>query len=320
MASTGALPTSKHFRLEQLTDGVYAAIAIPGTGSASNAGIIDLGNRTLVFDTFQTPQAAADLRAAAEHLLNRPIAYVIDSHWHADHIQGNQAFALETPIIATSRTRELIATSGAETMAEIKTQAPASLQELEGQLAQAHDEQQRAALALQIGEARELAACAPTLALRLPEQTIDQRIVFHGSRRAVELLTYGGGHTESDAFLVLPGEKLAFMGDLLFVQSHLWMGHGNPQEWLRILGQVAEIDLKTVVPGHGPIGTPEDFTAAAHYIKAIQQIAGDALKSGKSAEQAQATPIPAPFEAWAWREGYAANIQALYEQLAKTGA
>jgi glyoxylase-like metal-dependent hydrolase (beta-lactamase superfamily II) len=95
MASTGRhLPTSKHFRLEQLLDGVYAAIGIPGSGSGSNAGIIDLGDRTLVFDTFLTPQAGDDLRAAAEHLTGRPVAAVINSHWHADHIHGNQAFAL----------------------------------------------------------------------------------------------------------------------------------------------------------------------------------------------------------------------------------
>src|ERR1051326_2480722 len=102
-ASSGRLPTSKHFHLEALRDGVYAAIGIPGTGSGSNAGIIDLGDRTVVFDTFLTPQAGDDLRAAAERLTGRPVAAVINSHWHSDHIHGNQAFALDTPIIATSR-------------------------------------------------------------------------------------------------------------------------------------------------------------------------------------------------------------------------
>src|SRR5690348_17354447 len=98
MTATGnQLPTSKHFRLEPLLDGVYAAIGIEGTGSGSNAGIIDLGDRTLVFDTFLTPQAADDLRTAAERLSGRPVAFVINSHWHSDHIHGNQAFSPETP-------------------------------------------------------------------------------------------------------------------------------------------------------------------------------------------------------------------------------
>ncbi len=323
-AHDAQLPISKHFRLEQLTDGVYAAIGIEGTGSGSNAGIVDLGDRTLVFDTFLTPQAAADLRVAAEQLTGRPVAYVINSHWHSDHIQGNQAFAPETPIIATGRTSELMATRSAQSIGDYKKHAPERLRELEDELtlehqgAQEEDEQQHVALTLALGEARELADCAPALTLRLPDQTFEDRFVFQGSRRAAELLTYGGGHTESDAFLLLRDERLAFMGDLLFVQSHLWMGDGNAQEWLRIIEEVKQIDLATVVPGHGPVGMPADFTREAEYIEAIQQIVTDALKRGKSSAEAQATPIPEAFARWAWTEGYGANIAALYEELAKT--
>jgi cyclase len=313
--SGGQLPTSRHFRLEQVLDGVYAAIGIEGTGSGSNAGIIDLGGQVLVFDTFLTPQAGDDLRAAAERLTGRPVAYVINSHWHSDHIHGNQAFALETTIIATGRTRELIAERGPRAV-EAFQKASAELQAQEEELARETDVQKRAALALKVGESREIVACAPRLALRLPEQTFDKQVVFHGSRRAAELLTLGGGHTESDAFLLLRDERLVFMGDLGFVQSHLWMGHGDPDEWLRILKEISEIDLKTVVPGHGPVGTPEDFAAEARYIEAIQHIVGDALKSGKSVEEAQATPIPAAFADWAWSEGFGYNIEALYKRAA----
>jgi cyclase len=319
MGATGShLPTSRHFRLEPLLDGVYAAIGIPGTGSGSNAGIIDLGDRTLVFDTFLTPQAGNDLRLAAEHLTGRPVSYVINSHWHSDHIHGNQAFALDTPIIATNRTRELMATKGPRVVEQIGG-AAAEVQALEEELAREQDEEKRAALARKIGESKELAASAHRLALRLPEQTFETRVAFHGARRVAELLTYGGGHTESDAFLLLRDEKLAFMGDLLFVQSHLWMGDGNPDEWLRILRQVGELELKTTVPGHGPVGTPANFPAVVSYIETIQQIVDDAVKSGKSLEEAQAAPIPAAFASWDWSEGFGYNIDALYKRLAKAG-
>jgi len=57
---------SRHFRVEQLTEGVYAAIHVDGGWAIGNAGIVDLGKRTLVFDTGLTPQAAYDLRTAAK--------------------------------------------------------------------------------------------------------------------------------------------------------------------------------------------------------------------------------------------------------------
>ncbi len=311
MATGNPVPQSKHFQLHELADGVYAAIAIEGTGSGSNAGIINLGDRTLIFDTFTTPQAADDLRRAAEHLTGRPVSLVINSHWHADHIQGNQAFAPETTIVATRRTRELMATSGAETLASYKQTAADTLQQLQAELQQAQDEQQRAALTVQLGEAAEMAACAPTLTLRLPDQTFDERLVIQGTRRTAELLTYGGGHTESDAFLLLPDDRLIFTGDLLFVKSHLWIGDGDPVTWRQIVARMKTLDTSVCVPGHGPIGTPADYDIETRYLEQVEQMVRNALQQGLSPEQAAAIPIPAAYADWAWQVGWSSSLHAL---------
>jgi cyclase len=62
------LPTSKHFELHRLTEGVYAAIATPDGLAYSNAGIIDLGNQVIIFDTFESILAAQDLHTASKLL------------------------------------------------------------------------------------------------------------------------------------------------------------------------------------------------------------------------------------------------------------
>jgi cyclase len=85
MNARRTFPTSEHFDLKPLADGIYAAIAIEGSAARSNAGIIDLGEQTLIFDTFDSVRAAEDLRAAAEHLTGREATCVIISHAHADH-------------------------------------------------------------------------------------------------------------------------------------------------------------------------------------------------------------------------------------------
>jgi len=61
------LPTSQHFNLHELGEGIYAAIHAPGGWAQSNAGIIDLGDRTLIYDTFISPLASRDLLAAARN-------------------------------------------------------------------------------------------------------------------------------------------------------------------------------------------------------------------------------------------------------------
>ncbi|KZS43262.1 hypothetical protein AWU65_01185 [Paenibacillus glucanolyticus] len=95
---------SKHFVLNDVAEGVFAVISVPGTGSLGNAAIIDLGDSTLVVDTFTTIEAAEDLQAAAEFLTGRTASYVINTHWHSDHTFGNQVFASTAQIISTSTT------------------------------------------------------------------------------------------------------------------------------------------------------------------------------------------------------------------------
>jgi glyoxylase-like metal-dependent hydrolase (beta-lactamase superfamily II) len=93
--------TSPYFHIEQLADGVYAALVREGSGALGNAGIIDLGDETVLFDTMLTPGAAFDLRAAAEQLTRHRIRYVVNSHWHRDHVYGNQVFT-DADIISDS--------------------------------------------------------------------------------------------------------------------------------------------------------------------------------------------------------------------------
>lgn len=101
---------SKHFRLEKIRNGIYAAIAKEGGGAAANAGFIDLGDTTIVFDTFNTQQASEDLKYAAETITNKPVTWVINSHWHGDHIRGNQTFK-ESTIISSQMTYDKMKTA-----------------------------------------------------------------------------------------------------------------------------------------------------------------------------------------------------------------
>ena len=114
MQQTSTLPTCKHFRLEQIAAGVYAAVALTEGAAHSNAGIIDLGDRTLIFDTLGTPKAAEELRVAAEHLTGRAVTCIVNSHVDHDHWLGNQIFASDMTIISTTRTRERMTTKAAD--------------------------------------------------------------------------------------------------------------------------------------------------------------------------------------------------------------
>src|SRR5512146_221696 len=165
MASQNA---SEHYTLDQLADGVYAVIAKDGGSAICNAGLVDLGGSTLVIDTFLTPTAAEDLRADAQRLTGRIPRQVFNTHYHNDHIWGNQVFLPEADLISSRETRALIETAGKEPYAEYKGITAERLKSLLAQQAAVKPEAERAALDLWIGYFGGLARDFPRLRLTLP--------------------------------------------------------------------------------------------------------------------------------------------------------
>ncbi|HEY7349695.1 MAG TPA: MBL fold metallo-hydrolase [Ktedonobacterales bacterium] len=310
------LVSSKHFRLEQVAEGVYAALATVDGGAVCNAGIIDLGDHLLIFDTFLTPQAAVDLQAAAERLVGRSVTYVINSHWHSDHTNGNMIFAPDTPILATARTRELMTTYGRQEIDEDRQRLGAALEALEARIAQEPDESRRSSLSAKLAADREYAAALPTLEIRLPTQTFEDRLVLRGTRRSAELLTFGGGHSQSDALLWLPEDRLAFLGDLLFVNLQPWLPGGNPEEWLDILRRVEALDIANAVPGHGLIGTLADCAALRDHIAALLDMTREAIRSGQSWDEFKQHASLTRYSAWGNRSFFRRNLKFVYKRLA----
>lgn len=305
-------PRSEYFTVEQLGKGVYALIAT-GAPADSNAGIIDMGDRTLVFDTFMTPKAANDLRDVAEQLTGRPATYVINSHYHYDHIRGNQVFSDDAEVISTTRTRELIATKGMAQINNEVTNGSAELEKLEQQIEVEPDAYKRKDLAFFASEYRVVLESLPSLKLRIPNITFDTKMILHGRLRTVELITLGGGHTESDAVLYLPEEQIAFLGDLLFVGYHPLMTDGNSQTWTHILERVGNLAPTTLVPGHGVVGNPNDLKVMQHYISTMSDIARDLMARG-DLKAKDRTALPAPFDSWGFSPFVELNLEFLCRQ------
>jgi len=318
MDETSSLPGSKHFRLERLADGLYVSIASDTGAATCNAGIVDLGDRTLIFDPFLTPTAAEDLRAAAAQLTNRPVAYVVNSHYHNDHIRGNQVFSADTDIISTTLTRELIATKGVDEIHWDTGNSPEQLHLFEECLKTEADANTRKDIAFWVAYHRSIIESLPTLKLRLPNRTFDKRLVFHGSRRTAEVISFGGGHTESDSILYLPAERITFMGDLVFIGCHPYLADGDPQEWLQSLAQTELLGLKTLVPGHGSVGTADDLALMRQYITELEALAAEVVKAEGSADQAAERAIPSRFEMWRFARFFPTNMRFLHDRISKT--
>ena len=95
--------TSKNFSIQPIGKGVWAAVHNDQFGRAiCNAGIIDLGDKVLIVDPFMTPQSARELKYMAEEMTGKFVCMVINTHYHNDHIRGNQEFSNEATIVAVN--------------------------------------------------------------------------------------------------------------------------------------------------------------------------------------------------------------------------
>jgi len=280
----------RHADLVEAGPGVWAAIARPDRAAVGNAAIVDLDAKTLVVDTHISPGAARELRTAAEELKGRPVSLVLNTHWHGDHVLGNGEFE-DARIVATGRTRELMGSLGVQRLeaqrAAIESELPEELQRLRA----AGDDEGAQLLEAYAGE-------LATLRHRFPDEAFEDERDF-GAARA---LTFGGGHTESDTFVLVEDAGVLIAGDLIVVGMQPWSGHGDPRSWAAILDRLLALDWDRCIPGHGPVSGREVVEPLRDYQLAL----AEAVESGEPEPE-----VPAEFREWDGAEMWQVNIEAL---------
>ena len=312
---------SKHFVIHTLAEGVFAAIATNGGHAICNAGLIDLGGLVVVFDTFISPQAAVDLRRFALEQFGQAPQIVINSHYHNDHIWGNQVFAAEAQIISSVQTRQLIATEGMEEYKWYSSNSAQKLETLRTQYQNTQDKLQREELLLWMGEYGGVVEALPNLQVCLPNITFDDRLELHGARQTAQLTSFEKGHTSSDTILYLPQAGVIFTSDLLFVACHPYLGDGDPFELMHTLRELIRLDATCYVPGHGPVGTSADVKLLIEYIEGCIETAQTLVESGNANEERiKDLQISDRFRNWIVAQFYQTNIKFLCQRLSSVKA
>lgn len=305
-----------YFILKRMAPGVFAAIAKPGTGAWSNAGFVDLGTELLVFDAFNTPTAAEELKKQAEKLTGKKVKYLVNSHYHGDHVFGNQVFE-DLPIISTELTREWIKDKNAIGDVDVETQETQKyLDNLMLQIKSEKDEIIKQSLSNQYSEMQVLLTQIPSMKLSLPSITFKNKLVISGTERHVELYCFGGGHSPSDTFLYIPKEKAAMMGDIVTDNLHLPIFH--PEEFLTILESTRTKKIDVLLPGHGDTGTNEKVETMIDYVTILKEAAGGAIAADVESEDfVSSFVIPEKFKEWKGMQGIKRNLKTVYDFYAK---
>lgn len=318
MDSNPLLPYARYFRYSRLATGVYAAIdpLVDGGSGGCNAGIVDLGDRTLVFDSGVTPRAGHELFKAAKTLTRRDPDYLVVSHYHSDHTRGSQAFR-GVAELGTSLTRELIATKGRAELKEDWKNAASQVAKMRS-LSRSKNKSERESAAFFLPYWQGILASLPEVELRLPDVTFDGKLTFQGSKRVAQIIAFSNGHCESDCVLFLPQDRILFCGDLLFVKCHPYLGHGDPASLLSILNRLERMKARVFIPGHGPLGRKKHVTEMQLYVRTLSAQARRVLKKGGTEDDMASLPVPNSCADWALEQlFYEFNKRYVFRQLAR---
>jgi len=307
---------SKHFSTERLTDAVHACIHKPGGAAYSNAGIIDLGGRTLLVDALQSLAAGRALRQTAEALFERPVESIILTHAHSDHWMGASAFDARTTLWASETTRRVCMEWVAKIAEDFQNPAlwEGWLRETEERLQNEPDKRVRAGLEQSITFIRYAMAEMGEYQPRHVDQTYEDTVTFQGSTRNVEVRSLGRGHSEDDAALLLPEDGIAFIGDIGFFHTQPALGGCDLDRYREQLRFFRGSDFQVLVPGHGPVGGREALALQLAYMDVIEELVGKVAQRGGSLEEALKIGLPEPFEEWLMggMERFEGNVRFLF--------
>jgi cyclase len=291
LAASATRAADDMFDIKPMADGVYAAIAKPAYKVNCNAAIIFLGDSVLVVDTHSKPSAARGLIEQIKKLTDKPVRYVVNTHFHWDHYQGNQAYPSSWPagveIISSQATRENIEHRGIPRVKYEIATMPAEIEKLKSDLAKATDTAQKAELQSNLAQAQDYFAELKSMQVTLPTMTFDRSFVIYRKTRSVEILWLGNAHTNGDVWVYLPKEKILICGDAL----HGWtpfMGDSYPFDWIKTLDAAEKLDFDQALGGHGDVMHGKDkFEMWKQYFRDLLDETAQAYGNGASLEDAQ---------------------------------
>lgn len=282
------------FDVQNVADGVYFAFARPQAVGNCNAAIFVNNADVLVVDAHSKPSAAAALIAQIKRqITDKPVRYLVDTHFHWDHSQGNagyrQAFGKDLKIISSEATKQLESEQMPARLRESldphghpfssQPHIPVLLDAARQQLSAAASDEERARLTERIRQLEAFQKEMQNFAPELPTVTFGKTYVVKDKAHDLHVEFHGRAHTAGDVVVYCPQKRVVATGDMV-IGTLPFMGDSFPTEWPRTIDSIAKLDFNRVCGGHGAVAQGKQrMTSQRNYIAEL----ADRVDAGKRA-------------------------------------
>ena len=272
------------FTIEKVADGIYAALAKPAALTNSNAAIFVLSRDVLVVDAHSKPSAAASLIAQIKkEITDKPVRYLVNSHFHWDHTQGDQAYKeanSQVQIIASDTTKQLMTQLQRNRLKESLDSVPELIDAAKARLGRAKTQQERDWANDQLRQLTAYQQEMKSYPLELPTVTFAKTHVIKDASGDLELAFNGKAHTAGDIQVFSPSKRVVASGDAIigFLPN---LNDGYPRPWPKTIDTVASWKFDHIIGGHGPVQNGrERMTQFRNYIEDLTARVERAKKAG----------------------------------------
>lgn len=236
-------------------------------GAGGNIGA-SVGEDGIVVVDDQYAPMADKIKAALRGITDKPVRFVINTHYHGDHTGGNAIFQQTVPIIAQDNVRKRLQEGGTA-----------------GNLGGVHVE------------------AKPQPKEALPIITFDHDVTVHLNGEDIRALHFPSGHTDGDSVIFFPKSNVVHMGDDFVTYGFPFVdlsGGGSVEGMIAALEQIVQElppDVK-VIPGHGPLSNLDDVRRFTAMLKDTKAVVDKGIKQGKSLDQLRQEDLLAPWKKW----------------------
>jgi glyoxylase-like metal-dependent hydrolase (beta-lactamase superfamily II) len=239
--------------VREVAPGVFVRLAEPDKKIIANTGWIVFRDYVLVIDA-NYPWGAREVLADLRKTTNKPIRFVFDTHYHADHAFGNSLFVDAGATIICSE----------DCVAESKKKNTVAWNSDKG-----------------TGEFD-----LKQWRLEHPQVGFPDSMTLDDGEHRVELTRVGPGHTIGDAVAYLPKERILFTGDLCLTRAgnNVADQDADPEQWVKALDRLNQMNVAILIPGHGPIGNHDSILPQRNYLAALIDGVKSGIRRGQSAD------------------------------------
>ena len=271
------------FDLQKVADGIYFAHARPQAMLNCNAAIFVRSKDVVVVDAHSKPSAATSLiHQIKREITGKPVRYVVNTHFHWDHTQGDHAYRLtgeKVDFIASAATKQLMSDLAVARMKASVGAVPQQIDALRVRAARSTSAAEKAFCADEIAQMEAYQADLKDYTLELPTITFDRSYLLRDPAFDLHIDFHGHSHTAGDIFVFCPQQRVIATGDAIhgFLPN---IADGFPRVWPGTIDTVGQADFKSIMGGHGPLQT--DRTVMINQRNYIEELTGKVAEGKKA--------------------------------------